>query len=152
MEASNSKKKALERKLFVRKALSFSYCLIFTIVFSFSSTSVCVSPCSMTSSNVDKSVSSHSTVSRTSSKANHRRRASESESDIPDNVSTSDRVLREYMDKVSAGDSTLSVPPVYKYMYQLHVFVNTYLCICIMRITARDLPYSCIYLMRATCL
>lgn len=55
----------------------------------------------MTSSNVDRSVSSqHSTMSRTSSRTNHRRRASETESELQDTVSTSDGVLREYMDKV----------------------------------------------------
>ncbi|XP_067935051.1 cerebral cavernous malformations protein 2 homolog [Watersipora subatra] len=54
----------------------------------------------MTSSTVDRSVSSHSTVSVTSSRYNQRRRASESESDVPDTVSTSDGVLREYMDKL----------------------------------------------------
>lgn len=54
----------------------------------------------MTSSNADRSISSqHSTVSRTST--NHRRRASESESDIQDAVSTTtDGILRDYMDKV----------------------------------------------------
>lgn len=55
----------------------------------------------MTSSNVDRSISSHSTVSRTSSKTNHRRRASETESELQDAASTSDTVLRDYMDSVS---------------------------------------------------
>ncbi|KAF6031125.1 CCM2 [Bugula neritina] len=50
----------------------------------------------MTSSTVDRSMSSrHSTVSRTS-----RRRNSESESELQDTVSTSDGVLRDYMDKL----------------------------------------------------
>ena len=67
----------------------------------------------MTSSTVDKSVSSHSTVSRTSSRTNYRRRPSDGESDIPDTVSTSDGVLREYMDKVGILLALFSIIVIY---------------------------------------
>lgn len=64
---------------------------------------------SMTSSNVDRSISSHSTVSRTSSKINHRRGGSETESELQDAASTSDTVLRDYMDSVSISINDFQV-------------------------------------------
>jgi len=63
----------------------------------------------MTSSQIDRSLSSHSTVSRTSSLANHRRRASESESDLQDAASTSDMQLREYMEKVYCNKNQINL-------------------------------------------